>query len=107
MGVPLIQVTEFPGLATTDQGDSVSVMSILSSTGYMVSMTAGVGLGPFLQLTTKFIEICALHTCSFTLSSSAMTTATTSNKRIFPNERIIYGVSANPSIFQLSVITNT
>ncbi len=92
-----IYVAEFPGLAATDQSDSVNILPVPASVEYTVIVSAGSSgaAQPFLP-TTKFIEVSTDTTASIAIGLFPGVIGTGSAKltncRLSPNERILRGV---------------
>ena len=84
-----IYVSEYPGLANTDQSDSVAILALPPSAEYTVIVSAGSSgaAQPFLA-TTKFIEVSTDTTCSIAVGPVG-TTALLTNQRLQTNERVI------------------
>lgn len=89
-----IYVAEFPGLAATDQGDSVSLVPLPPTVEYTVIVSAGSSgaAQPFLP-TTKFIEVSTDTTASIAIGLFPGVIGTGSagltNCRLAPNERVL------------------
>ncbi len=84
-----IYVSEFAGLANTDQSDSVAILAIPASASYTVVVSGGVSVAATpIQPTTRFIEISTDTTASFTLGTSGGVCALT-DCRLSIGERII------------------
>lgn len=87
-----IYVAEYPGLAQTDQGDSVDLLPMPPTTEYNIIVSAGSSGGPTFQQSTKFIEISTDTTCSIVIGPSPGTigtgSASVTNLRMNANERI-------------------
>lgn len=92
-----IYVSEFPGLAQTDQSDSVNILAVPATTEYTITVSAGSSGGPMLQPTTKFIELSTDTTASFVIGTSGGS-AGLSNCRLSPGERIIRRVLNVPPL---------
>ncbi len=85
-----IFVAEYPGLATTDQSDSVAILALPPTAEYTVIVSAGISRSAQpLQSTTKFVEISCDTTCSIAIGPTASGTATLTNQRLNANERVI------------------
>jgi hypothetical protein len=85
----LVYVSEFPGLAGTDQGDSVPILAVPALASYTVVVSGGVSEGPPLNAATKFVELSCDTTCSFRIDLSSGGTATLNDCRLETNERIV------------------
>ena len=91
-----IYVSEFAGLASTDQSDSVNILAIPAAVEYTVTVSAGSsGAAQPIQAATKFIEIRTDTTCSFVVGPSG-TTAALTNCRLNANESIVRRVPSSP-----------
>jgi hypothetical protein len=85
-----IYVSEYPGLATTDQSDSVAILAMPPTAEYKVIVSAGVSVAAQpLQLTTKFVEISCDTTCSITVAPTASPVCPLTAQRLNANERVI------------------
>lgn len=85
-----IYVAEYPGLATTDQSDSVPILALPPTAEYTVIVSAGSsGAAQPIQATTKFIEVSTDTTCSIAVAPFAGGAAGLSNQRLNANERVI------------------
>jgi len=95
-----LRVAEFPGLARTDQSDSVAILPVPPTVEQSVVVSAsGVVIGQPFQASTKFVELCTDTTCSIAFGLySALTTATvtTGNGRLNANERVIRAIPSTP-----------
>jgi len=93
-----IYVVEVPGLASTDQSDSVAILAVPTSTEYtvIVSAASSGSAAPILP-STKFIEIGTDTTCSFVIGPAG-TTAGLSNCRLNAYEKIIRRVPTSAGI---------
>ncbi len=103
-----IYVAEYPGLGATDQSDSVPLLVVppLAEQNVVVSSTA-VNLANAFGPNTKWVEVSTDTTCSISWGPLAtITTATTTNCRLAPNERILRRVPQGQS-YGVSVIANT
>ena|SRR5882757_6479308 len=104
-----IYVSEYPGLATTDQSDSVAILAMPPTVEYSVIVSAGIsGSAQPIQPTTKFVEISCDTTCSIAIGGFPGTvgtgTATLSNQRLNANDRVIRRVpfqqqSSGPGVY--------
>jgi hypothetical protein len=93
-----IYVSEFSGLANTDQSDSVPILAIPALAEYTVIVSGGVSVSAQpIQAATKFIEISTDTTCSFVIGTAGGSAALT-NCRLNANDRVIRRVptSAGP-----------
>jgi hypothetical protein len=92
-----IFVCELPGLAQTDQADSVSIVPAPSTAEYNVIVSAGSSgaAAPFLP-GTKFIEVSCDTTCSINVAVFGTGTAALTNRRLNANERITLRVPTFP-----------
>lgn len=85
-----IYVSEYPGLASTDQGDSINILSMPPTVEYQVVVTAGVsGAAQPLQASTKFVEISCDSTCSITIAPTANPACPLTAQRLQTNDRVI------------------
>jgi hypothetical protein len=104
-----IFVAEYPGLATTDQSDSVPILALPPTVEYNVIVSAGSsGAAKPFQPTTKFIEVSTDTTCSIAIGGFPGTVGTGSalltNQRLQANERVIRRVpfqqqSSGPGVY--------
>jgi hypothetical protein len=100
-----IYVAEYPGLATTDQSDSVAILALPPTAEYTVIVSAGSsGAAQPIQSTTKFVEISTDTTCSIAIGPTASGSAGLSNQRLQTNERVIRRVpfqqqSTGPGVY--------
>lgn len=84
-----IYVSEYPGLASTDQSDSVAILALPPTAEYTVIVSAGSsGSAQPIQASTKFVEISCDTTCSIAVGPVG-TTALLTNQRLQTNERVI------------------
>jgi len=84
-----IYVAEYPGLAATDQSDSVPILALPPTVEYTVIVSAGSsGAAQPIQPSTKFIEVSTDTTCSIAVGPVGGS-AGLSNQRLQANERII------------------
>lgn len=91
-----IYVSEFLGLARTDQSDSVNILAIPAAVEYTVTVSAGSsGAAQAIQPYTKFVEIRTDTTCSFVIGPAG-TTAGVGNCRLNANESVIRAVPSTP-----------
>jgi|SRR5579863_10434965 len=99
-----IYVAEYPGLAATDQSDSVPILALPPTVEYTVIVSAGSsGAANPIQPSTKFIEVSTDTTCSFTIGTAGGAALLT-NQRLQTNERVIRRVpyqnqSAGPGVY--------
>ncbi len=89
-----IYVAEFPGLASTDQSDSVPILAVPPSVEYTVIVSAGSsGAAQPFRPDTKFIEVSTDTTASIAIGifpGTANTgSAVVTNCRLQTNERVI------------------
>lgn len=85
-----IYVAEYPGLATTDQSDSVAILACPPTVEYTVIVSAGSSGPPQpFNATTKFIEVSADTTCSIAIGPFATGAALLTNQRLNSNDRVI------------------
>jgi len=89
-----VYVSEYPGLATTDQSDSVPILAMPPTAEYSVIVSAGIsGAAQPIQSTTKFIEFSCDTTCSIAIGGFQGTVGTgtvgLNNQRLQANERVI------------------
>lgn len=92
-----IYVAEYPGLATTDQSDSVAILALPPTVEYTIIVSAASsGAAQPLQATTKFVEISCDTTCSIAIGPFATGSAGLSNQRLQANERVIRRVPVSP-----------
>ena len=100
-----IYVSEYPGLATTDQSDSVPLLAMPPTTEYSVIVSAGSSGAPQpIQPSTKFVEISCDTTCSIAIGPTLSGAAGLSNQRLNANERVIRRVpfqqqSTGPGVY--------
>jgi hypothetical protein len=104
-----VYVAEYPGLATTDQSDSVPILAMPPTTEYSVIVSAGSsGAAQPILPTTKFIEFSCDTTCSIAIGGFQGTVGTGSagvnNQRLQANERVIRRVpfqqqSSGPGVY--------
>src|SRR5712664_1028078 len=100
-----IYVAEYPGLATTDQSDSVPILALPPTVEYTVIVSAGSsGAAQPIQSTTKFVEISTDTTCSIAFGPTAGGSAGLTNQRLQTNERVIRRVpfqqqSSGPGVY--------
>jgi hypothetical protein len=104
-----IYVAEYPGLAMTDQSDSVPILAMPPTVEYSVIVSAASsGAAQPLQPTTKFVEISCDTTCSIAIGPfpGALNTGSAglNNQRLNANERIIRRVpfqqqSSGPGVY--------
>lgn len=90
----LVYVAEYAGLATTDQSDSVAILTLPPTVEYTVIVSAGSsGAAQPIQATTKFIEFSCDTTCSIAVGgfqgSIGTGSAGLNNQRLNANERVI------------------
>jgi hypothetical protein len=90
----LVYVAEYPGLASTDQSDSVAILALPPTVEYTIIVSAGSsGAAQPLKPTTKFVEISCDTTCSISIGGFPGTVGTGSalltNQRLNANERVI------------------
>lgn len=96
-----IFVSEYPGLANTDQSDSVPILAMPPTVEYsiIVSAASSGAAKPF-QPSTKFVEISCDTTCSIAVGQFPGTIGTGSagltNQRLNANERVIRRVPFQP-----------
>ena len=91
-----IYVSEYAGLANTDQSDSVPILAIPALAEYTVIVSAGSsGAAQPFQAATKFIEVSTDTTCSIVVGPAGSTAALT-NCRLQTNERVIRRVPFQP-----------
>lgn len=91
-----IYVSEFAGLAQTNQSDSVPILAVPATTEYTVLVSAGISRSASpIQPTTQFIEISTDTTCSFVIGPAG-TSAALTNCRLQANERVIRRVPTSP-----------
>ena len=91
-----LYVSEYPGLALTDQADSVPLLACPPSVEYSIIVSAGSSGPPQpLQATTKFVELSCDTTCSYVIASFVGSVAALSNCRLNANERVIRRVPFN------------
>lgn len=96
-----IYVSEYPGLANTDQSDSVAILAMPPTVEYSVIVSAGSsGAAQAFQPSTKFIEVSCDTTCSIAIGGFPGTLGTGSagltNQRLNANERVIRRVPFQP-----------
>ncbi len=96
-----IYVAEYPGLANTDQSDSVAILTLPPTVEYTVIVSAGSsGAAQPFQLSTKFIEVSTDTTCSIAIGGFPGVVGTgsagLSNQRLQTNERVIRRVPFQP-----------
>jgi hypothetical protein len=85
-----IYVSEFAGLANTDMGDSVPILSLPALASYTVAVSGAIsGATPTINPKTKFIEISTDTTCSFKVAPTTAPAAALTDCRLVANERII------------------
>lgn len=85
-----IYVAEYPGLAATDQSDSVPILALPPTVEYTVIVSAGSsGAAQPLQASTKFVEISTDTTCSIAIGPTLTGSAGLTNQRLQTNERVI------------------
>jgi hypothetical protein len=109
-----IYVSEFPGLAQTDQSDSVNILAVPATVEYTVIVSAGSSGGPALQPSTKFVELSTDTTASFIIASAVGSVAALTNCRLSIGERIVRrvptigpsGASNTPSQFAIFTTAN-
>lgn len=104
-----IYVSEYPGLATTDQSDSVPILALPPTVEYTVIVSAGIsGAAQPFQPSTKFIEVSTDTTCSIAIGGFpgvvGTGTVTLNNQRLNANDRVIRRVpfqqqSAGPGVY--------
>lgn len=100
-----IYVAEYPGLATTDQSDSVAILALPPTVEYTIIVSAGVsGAAQPIQSTTKYVEISTDSTCSITLAPTAAPACPLTAQRLNQNERVIRRVpfqqqSSGPGVY--------
>lgn len=83
-----IYVAEYPGLAQTDQGDSVDLFLMPPTVEYSVIVSAGSsGAAKPFQQSTKFIEVSTDTTCSIAIGLFGSGAAGLTNLRLNANER--------------------
>lgn len=111
-----LYISEYDGLAATDQGDSVSLLGtpIVEQTVTVSAATAR--SNPF-NANTRFIEFTCDGIMSFEIGPSASVVAAVTNMRATAGEKIIRRVQANNlnlppgatpgATFALAAITNT
>jgi hypothetical protein len=97
----LVYVAEYPGLANTDQSDSVPILALPPTVEYSIIVSAGSsGAAQPLRPTTKFIELSCDTTCSIAIGGFPGTIGTGSavltNQRLNANERVIRRVPFQP-----------
>jgi len=86
----VIYVAEYPGLATTDQSDSVPILALPPTVEYTVIVSAGISRSPQpIQASTKFVEISCDTTCSIAVGPTIGGTVGLTNQRLNANERVI------------------
>lgn len=99
-----IYVAEYPGLANTDQSDSVAILALPPSIEYtvIVSAASSGAAQPFLP-STKFIEVSTDTTCSIAIGGFPGTLGTgsagLSNQRLNANDRVIRRIPFQQSTF--------
>ncbi len=98
-----LYVSEYLGLATAAQSDSVDVVAAPSIADQVVDYTAGVATSAAFNALTSFIEVCADSACSIALGTAP--TATTANFRIPANQLKRIRVPTGGA-FKISAITN-
>ena len=93
-----IYVAEFPGLALTDQSDSVNILAVPPTVEYTVVVSAAVSgpAQPF-QASTRFIEVSTDTTCSINIAPFASPAAALTNCRLSPGERVVRRVPNSPN----------
>ena len=96
-----IYVAEYPGLANTDQSDSVPILALPPTVEYTVIVSAGSsGAAQPFQPSTKFIEVSADTTCSIAIGGFPGVLGTgsagLSNQRLNVNDRVIRRVPFQP-----------
>lgn len=98
-----LYVSEYPGLAETDQSDSTLIVAMPPIAEQIVDYTAGVATlaNPFSPF-TKFIYVSTDAICSIAFGVTPVATIT--NLRLAANERILTRVVAGQKV---SAITNT
>jgi len=100
-----IYVAEYPGLATTDQSDSVAILALPPTAEYTVIVSAGSSRSAQpIQATTKFVEISCDTTCSISVGPTVSGSAGITNQRLNANERVIRRVpfqqqSTGPGVY--------
>jgi hypothetical protein len=105
----LVYVSEYPGLATTDQSDSVPILAMPPTVEYSIIVSAASsGAAQPIRPTTKFIEFSCDTTCSIAIGgfqgSIGTGSAGLNNQRLQANERVIRRVpfqqqSSGPGIY--------
>ncbi len=92
-----IYVAEYPGLATTDQSDSVAILALPPTVEYTLIVSAGVSqAAQSLQATTKFIEVSTDTTCSITIAPTSAPACPLTAQRLQTNERVVRRVPFQP-----------
>jgi hypothetical protein len=100
-----IYVAEYPGLAATDQSDSVPILALPPTVEYTVIVSAGSsGAAQPIQSSTKFIEVSTDTTCSIAIGPTLSGSAGLTNQRLNVNERVIRRVpyqqqSSGPGVY--------
>jgi hypothetical protein len=106
-----IYVAEYPGLGTTEQGDSVAILALPPTTEYTVIVSAGTSVAAQAILpTTRYVELSTDTTCSY-IMGTATSGITVSNCRLNANERVVRRVPTSPQVagpgsFQLAPLAN-
>jgi hypothetical protein len=105
----LVYVSEYSGLASTDQSDSVAILALPPTSEYSVIVSAASsGASRSILPTTKFIEFSCDTTCSIAIGPSPGSLNTGSalltNQRLNANERVIRRVpfqqqSSGPGVY--------
>jgi hypothetical protein len=108
-----IYVSEYPGLANTDQSDSVPILAMPPTVEYsvIVSAASSGAAQPFAP-TTKFIEVSCDTTCSIAIGGFPGVVGTgsagLSNQRLNANDRVIRRVPFQPqSVTQGASVATT
>lgn len=102
-----LYIAEFPGLAETDQGDSIDQVPVAPTVEQTLAIGATSVASSAFQATTKVVEISTDSVCSIAWGTTPVATA--ANCRLAAGERIRRRVpyNATAGTFKVAVITNS